>query len=122
MQQEEDVIRRGGGPSAIERQHKKGRLTARERVARLIDPGSEFFELGLWADVVGAAQRGDAAAGRRRTRAHRVGRRRCRLSPVAVARAAQRTSFEMIFFSFGVLASACRIASNPLSSRIIGER
>jgi acetyl-CoA carboxylase carboxyltransferase component len=46
---EEEVLRQGGGPKAIDRQHKKGRLTARERIARLIDPGSDFFELGLWA-------------------------------------------------------------------------
>src|SRR5262249_33938543 len=39
----------GGGPKAMERQHKKGRLTARERIARLIDTHSTFFELGLWA-------------------------------------------------------------------------
>src|SRR5437773_4594545 len=49
MQQDEDLIRQGGGAAAIERQHDKGRLTARERVARLVDPGSDFFELGLWA-------------------------------------------------------------------------
>jgi acetyl-CoA carboxylase carboxyltransferase component len=46
---EEAAIRQGGGPAATERQHAKGRLTARERVARLIDPGSDFLELGLWA-------------------------------------------------------------------------
>jgi 3-methylcrotonyl-CoA carboxylase beta subunit len=46
---EEDRIRQGGGPQAVQRQHAKGRLTARERIARLIDPGTEFFELGLWA-------------------------------------------------------------------------
>src|SRR5688572_16358291 len=46
---EEDRIRRGGGPKAVARQHEKGRLTARERIARLIDPGDSFFELGLWA-------------------------------------------------------------------------
>ncbi|MFZ0315173.1 MAG: acyl-CoA carboxylase subunit beta, partial [Candidatus Korobacteraceae bacterium] len=34
------------GAKAIESQHKKGRLTARERIALLIDPGTEFFELG----------------------------------------------------------------------------
>jgi 3-methylcrotonyl-CoA carboxylase beta subunit len=39
----------GGGAKAIERQHAKGRLTARERIARLIDPGTEFLELNLWA-------------------------------------------------------------------------
>jgi acetyl-CoA carboxylase carboxyltransferase component len=49
LRAEEDVIRRGGGPGAIARQHKKGRLTARERIARLLDHGAEFFELGLWA-------------------------------------------------------------------------
>ncbi len=46
---EEEKIRQGGGAKAIEAQHKKGRLTARERIARLIDPKSEFFELGLYA-------------------------------------------------------------------------
>src|SRR5215510_8232207 len=49
MQQEEDLIRQGGGAGAIQRQHDKGRLTARERISRLIDPGSDLFELGLWA-------------------------------------------------------------------------
>ena len=37
-QKQEAKIRAGGGPKAIDRQHAKGRLTARERVARLIDP------------------------------------------------------------------------------------
>ncbi|HKB35206.1 MAG TPA: acyl-CoA carboxylase subunit beta, partial [Gemmataceae bacterium] len=46
---EEDSIRQGGGPEAIKRQHAKGRLTARERITRLIDPNTSFFELGLWA-------------------------------------------------------------------------
>jgi 3-methylcrotonyl-CoA carboxylase beta subunit len=49
IKNEEEKIRQGGGDKAIEAQHKKGRLTARERIARLIDPGSEFFELGLYA-------------------------------------------------------------------------
>jgi len=39
----------GGGPTAIERQHAKQRLTARERIATLIDPGTEFLELGRFA-------------------------------------------------------------------------
>src|SRR5260370_31200344 len=46
---EEDLIRQGGGADAIARQHKKNRLSARERIALLIDPGGDFFELGLWA-------------------------------------------------------------------------
>jgi acetyl-CoA carboxylase carboxyltransferase component len=49
IKNEEDRIREGGGGKAIEAQHKKGRLTARERIAKLIDPGSPFFELGLYA-------------------------------------------------------------------------
>lgn len=32
-----DIIRQGGGPRGIERQHKLGRLTARERIALLVD-------------------------------------------------------------------------------------
>src|SRR2546422_10871296 len=49
IKNEEERIRQGGGAKAIEAQHQKGRLTARERIARLIDPGSQFFELGLYA-------------------------------------------------------------------------
>jgi 3-methylcrotonyl-CoA carboxylase beta subunit len=46
---EEEKIHQGGGAKAIESQHKKGRLTARERIAKLIDPGSHFFELSVYA-------------------------------------------------------------------------
>jgi 3-methylcrotonyl-CoA carboxylase beta subunit len=46
---EEEQISTGGGARAIESQHKKGRLTARERIKKLIDPGSHFFELGIYA-------------------------------------------------------------------------
>jgi len=49
IKNEEETIRQGGGVKAIEAQHKKGRLTARERIARLVDPKTEFFELGLYA-------------------------------------------------------------------------
>ncbi len=42
-------IEQGGGPSGIERQHRHGRLTARERIAKLVDPGTPFTELGLFA-------------------------------------------------------------------------
>src|SRR5262249_55522402 len=49
LRREESVIRQGGGPKAISRQHAKGRLTARERIAGLIDPDTAFFEFGLWA-------------------------------------------------------------------------
>jgi acetyl-CoA carboxylase carboxyltransferase component len=43
----EEKLREGGGPQKIERQHKAGKLTARERVAKLLDPGSRFVEIGL---------------------------------------------------------------------------
>jgi acetyl-CoA carboxylase carboxyltransferase component len=42
-------IHQGGGAKATDRQHAKNRLTARERLARLIDSADAFFELGLWA-------------------------------------------------------------------------
>lgn len=43
----EDQLRSGGGPKRIQKQHDLGKLTARERVAKLIDPGSPFLEIGL---------------------------------------------------------------------------
>ena len=49
IKNEEEKIRQGGGAKAIEAQHKKGRLTARERIAKLVDPPGHFFELGLYA-------------------------------------------------------------------------
>jgi 3-methylcrotonyl-CoA carboxylase beta subunit len=48
VRNEEEKIREGGGAKAIESQHAKSRLTARERIDLLADPGS-FFELGLYA-------------------------------------------------------------------------
>jgi 3-methylcrotonyl-CoA carboxylase beta subunit len=48
VRNEEEQIREGGGAKAIESQHSKGRLTARERIQRLADPGT-FFELGIYA-------------------------------------------------------------------------
>ena len=48
VRNEEEQIREGGGPKAIENQHSKGRLTARERISLLVDPGT-FFEIGSFA-------------------------------------------------------------------------
>ena len=42
-------MREGGGKAGQDRQHKMGRLLARERISRLLDPGSPFFEVELWA-------------------------------------------------------------------------
>ncbi len=49
IKNQEEEIRQGGGAKAIDAQHKKGRLTARERIAKLIDPESPFLELGIYA-------------------------------------------------------------------------
>lgn len=49
LHREEAVLKEGGGAKAAARQHGKGRLTARERIDKLIDPRTSFFELGLWA-------------------------------------------------------------------------
>src|SRR5277367_5019387 len=48
VRNESEKIGEGGGAKAVENQHAKGRLTARERIALLADPES-FFELGLYA-------------------------------------------------------------------------
>jgi 3-methylcrotonyl-CoA carboxylase beta subunit len=48
VRNEEEKIREGGGLKAIESQHNKGRLTARERIHLLVDAGS-FFEIGSFA-------------------------------------------------------------------------
>ncbi len=47
FQELEDKLRLGGGPKKIEKQHREGKLTARERVAKLIDQGTAFLEIGL---------------------------------------------------------------------------
>ncbi len=47
--QEEAKLREGGGKAGLERQRKLGRLPARERIGHLLDTGSKFFEIGLWA-------------------------------------------------------------------------
>jgi 3-methylcrotonyl-CoA carboxylase beta subunit len=49
LKNQEQQIQQGGGAKAIEAQHKKNRLTARERIAKLIDAKTGFFELGLYA-------------------------------------------------------------------------
>jgi acetyl-CoA carboxylase carboxyltransferase component len=42
-------LRLGGGVEAIARQHDKGRKTARERIALLLDSDAPVLEIGLWA-------------------------------------------------------------------------
>ncbi len=47
LKQLEIRLHAGGGPAKIEKQHKAGKLTARERIEKLLDPGSRFVEIGL---------------------------------------------------------------------------
>src|SRR4029450_4539092 len=46
--EEEAVLREGGGKAGHERQRKMNRLPVRERLSRLLDKESPFFEIGLW--------------------------------------------------------------------------
>ncbi len=59
---DEAIIRKGGGKSAADRQHEKGRLTARERITKLVDDESKFVELGLWSAFGMYAEHGGAPA------------------------------------------------------------
>lgn len=43
------VVEQGGGEKAIAREHSRGKMTARERIAALCDEGTRFFELGTFA-------------------------------------------------------------------------
>ncbi len=49
LEQQEQQLREGGREAGVARQRKLGRLTARERIAELLDPGTPFRELGLWS-------------------------------------------------------------------------
>ncbi len=49
IKSERQKISDGGGKKNIQKQHQKNRLTARERIAHLIDPGSTFHEIGQYA-------------------------------------------------------------------------
>jgi 3-methylcrotonyl-CoA carboxylase beta subunit len=40
-------LEQGGGPDRIKRQHDQGKLTARERIKGLLDPGGPWLEIGL---------------------------------------------------------------------------
>ena len=49
LRQRREQLEAGGGEKRVERQHAQGKLTARERIAELIDPGS-FQETGMFAE------------------------------------------------------------------------
>lgn len=58
-----EVIHKGGGEKRIAKQHQQGKLTARERVAQLIDPNSSFLEIGAFAGYEMYAEYGGCPAG-----------------------------------------------------------
>lgn len=62
LENQRKKIKLGGGEKAIERQHSKGKLTARERIALLIDKGAKFFELGSFAAFDMYSEYGGAAS------------------------------------------------------------
>ncbi len=49
LQEKLKQVKLGGGPKRIEKHHRKGKLTARERIDYLIDDSSEFLEIGAFA-------------------------------------------------------------------------
>jgi acetyl-CoA carboxylase carboxyltransferase component len=62
LRQQEATIREGGGAKAIDAQHTKQRLTARERIALLLDPNTDLFELSAFAGFEMYAEWGGAPA------------------------------------------------------------
>ena len=48
IREQEHRIQLGGGLKAQDKQRAQGKMTARERVEALCDPGAPFLELGLW--------------------------------------------------------------------------
>lgn len=58
-----DKIALGGGKTAIEKQHEKNKLTARERIQYLIDEGSAFIEIGAFAGFEMYEEQGGCPAG-----------------------------------------------------------
>lgn len=58
-----EKIHEGGGKARIEKEHEKGKLTARERIAKLIDKDSKTIEIGAFAGEGMYAEHGGCPAG-----------------------------------------------------------
>jgi 3-methylcrotonyl-CoA carboxylase beta subunit len=63
IEENRSEVRAGGGERAVTRQHQRGRLTARERVALLLDDGAQFDELMTFAGWRMYQEEGGAPAG-----------------------------------------------------------
>jgi acetyl-CoA carboxylase carboxyltransferase component len=77
MQHRLAQIKLGGGKSKIEKEHQKGKLTARERVDLLIDEGSYFLEIGAFAGYELYEEHGGCPAGGVIVGIGRVSSRQC---------------------------------------------
>lgn len=63
LDQHYEKIKWGGGQTAVEKQHQKNKLTARERISYLIDDEKTFFEIGSFAGYEMYAEQGGCPAG-----------------------------------------------------------
>ncbi len=63
MNQKLDKIKLGGGKSRIEKEHARGKMTARERIAYLLDPKQPQLEIGAFAGEGMYAEHGGCPAG-----------------------------------------------------------
>jgi len=72
-----DAIYLGGGQKKIDRQHDKGKMTARERVAFLLDDEDDFLEIGAFAGYEMYEEHGGCPAGGVITGIGRVRGRQC---------------------------------------------
>ncbi len=73
----EETIKQGGGQKRIDKEHNKGKLTARERIQALIDKDSKFQELGLWAGYEMYQEQGGCPSGGVVTGIGEVSGRKC---------------------------------------------
>ncbi|MEX0844446.1 MAG: acyl-CoA carboxylase subunit beta [Balneolaceae bacterium] len=73
----EGEIKLGGGQKRIDKEHGKGKLTARERIEQLTDKDSRFYELGLWAGYEMYEEQGGCPSGGVITGIGEVSGRKC---------------------------------------------
>lgn len=63
VRQKKDKIKEGGGKSRMAKLHEQGKLSARERIERLIDEGTTFYEFGIFAGYDMYPEEGGCPAG-----------------------------------------------------------